>query len=91
MLEPRPSAPPESKSAPQVALGNGAVGSEADLETRIDEPPLDNAAGVFGPELRTLLDSTKLEAMMSVGASRAQPEGTFVGIDTAVALVASDN
>jgi hypothetical protein len=91
LLDPRPSAPPESKSAPQVALGNGAVGSEADLETRIDEPPLDNAAGVFGPELRKLLDSTKLEAMMCVGTSRPQQDGVFVGIDTAVALVAADN
>jgi hypothetical protein len=91
LLNPQPVSPTDSKTAPVVTVDNGAVGDEADLETRIDEPPLDTDAGSFGPELRKLLDSSKLEAMMAVGSSRVQPDGVFVGIDSAVALLASSN
>ncbi|HEV2689327.1 MAG TPA: hypothetical protein VGV35_12260, partial [Bryobacteraceae bacterium] len=91
LLNPRPASPPESKTAPVVALGNGAVGDEADLETKIDEPPLDTNAGDFGEELRKLLSASKLEAMMAVGSSRVQSDGVFIGIDTAVALLSASN
>jgi len=91
LLNPQPTSPAESKTAPVVTLGDGAVGAEADLETKIDEPPLDTGAVSFGPELRKLLDSTKLEAMMAVGSSRVQADGVFVGIDSAVALLAASN
>jgi hypothetical protein len=91
LLDPRPAAAPDSKTAPVVALGNGAVGDEADLETRIDELPLDTDTGSFGEELRKLIVNSKLEAMMSVGTSRAQQDGVFIGIDSAVVLLSANN
>lgn len=80
-----------SKTAPVVALGDGAVGVEADLETRIDEPPLEAGAEPVGGELRKLLDAAKLEAMLDVGSSRVQADGVFVGTEAGVALLAGSN
>jgi len=91
LLEPRPGSLPPSKTAPGVALGDGAVGSETDLETRIDEPPLQTGDQSAGAELRKLLDNVKLNAMLSVGSTRVQADGVFVGADSAVALMAESN
>jgi hypothetical protein len=91
LLEPRPDSQIPSKTAPTVALGDGAVGSETDLETRIDEPPLPAGNEPAGAELRKLLDAVKLSAMLNVGAARVQTDGVFVGIDSAVALIAESN
>jgi hypothetical protein len=91
LLEPRPDSQIPSKTAPAVALGDGAVGSETDLETRIDEPPLPTGNQPVGAELRKLLDAVKLSAMLNVGATRVQTDGVFVGVDSAVALMAESN
>jgi hypothetical protein len=91
LLEPRPESQVPSKTAPVVALGDGAVGSETDLETRIDEPPLQTGDQPVGAELRKVLDAAKLSAMLNVGATRVQTDGVFVGIDSAVALMAESN
>jgi len=90
VLDPRPAAAPASKTAPVVALGNGAVGDEADLETRIDEPPLETGAKPVGAEFQKLLESMKLDAMMAAGSTRAQ-DGVFVATDSAVALLAAQD
>ena len=91
LLDPRPAAPPVATTAPVVALGNGAVGDEADLETRIDEPTLETGDKTIGVELQRLLDSTRLEAMLAVGSSRVQQDGVFVGTDSAIALLADSD
>jgi hypothetical protein len=87
LLEPRPGNLPPSKAAPVVALGDGAVGSEADLETRIDEPALQTGDPSVGSEFRKLLDGVKLTAILNVGSTSVQTDGVFVGIDSAVALL----
>jgi hypothetical protein len=91
LLEPRPESQAPSKTAPAVALGDGAVGSETDLETRIDEPPLPTGDQPAGAELRKLLDVVKLSAMLNVGSSRVQTDGVFVGTESGVALMAESN
>ncbi len=91
LLEPRPASLPASKTAPAVALGDGAVGSETDLETRIDEPPLQTGDQTPGVELRKLLEAVKLNSMLNVGSTRVQADGVFVGTDSAVALMAESN
>jgi hypothetical protein len=91
LLEPHPESQVASKTAPAVALGDGAVGDEADLETRIDEPPLETGAQSPGVELRRLLDGAKLEALLQVGSSRMQADGVFVGTESGVALLAASN
>ena len=91
LLEPHPESLTPSKTAPNVALGDGAMGDEADLETKIDEPPLEAGGEPIGAELRKLLDAAKLEAMLAAGSSRVQPDGVFVGAESAVALLADSN
>ncbi len=88
ILEPRPAFQVASKIAPVVALDGGAVGNETELETRIDEPTLETGGLNAGSELRKLLDAVQLEAVLEIGSSRAQPDGVFVGTESAVALLA---
>jgi len=91
ILEPGPDTQVASKTAPVVPLGDGAVGDEAELETRIDEPPLDLGPADIGAQLRAILATTKIEAMMEVGATRLQSDGVFVGIESGVVLLADSN
>ena len=79
-----------SKYAPTVALSEGQVGSESDLETRIDIPTLENVGGTFGAEaLRKLLETKKLDAALQVQSTRALAGDVFVGTQTAVVLTAT--
>jgi hypothetical protein len=91
LLEPRPESQVPSKAAPVVSLGDGAVGSETDLETKIDEPPLQTGDLPAGAELRKMLEGVKLSAMLNVGSSRVQTDSVFVGTDSGVALLAESN
>jgi len=88
ILEPRPSTQIASKIAPVVALGGGAVGDETDLETRIDEPPLETGRGDADADIRKLLDGTGIQALLEVDTTRVQPDGVFIGTDSGVALLA---
>jgi hypothetical protein len=91
ILEPRPEFPIASKLAPVVAVNNGAVGDETELETKINEPPLETGGPDVGRELRQLLDAVPLDAILEVGASRVQSDGVFVATDSGVALLASSD
>ncbi|MGI8412945.1 MAG: hypothetical protein ACR2QA_10785, partial [Solirubrobacteraceae bacterium] len=88
VFEPRAETAGNDKTAPVVASMDATVGTEADLEVRIDEPPLDidSARGAVVPRL---LDGMKLDGMMQVERTRILPDGTFVGIDSAVVLLAT--
>jgi hypothetical protein len=91
LLDPRPaSAAPSGNAAPVVALNDGTTGSEADLETRIDELALETGVP-SAAELQALLGTQRLEAMLAVGSSRAQPDGVFVGTQAGVALLAASD
>ena len=89
ILDPHPDTQIASKTAPVVALSGGAVGDETELETRIDEPPLDTGTPDIGGDLRKLLDSTQIEAMLDIASSKAQTDGVFIGTESGVALLAS--
>jgi hypothetical protein len=89
VVAPGPAAAPRSLIAPEAVAG-GIAGSESDLETRIDEPPLDTSGAAALPNaVRALVEAASLESMLEVASSRTGPGGVFVGIDTAVVLVAS--
>jgi hypothetical protein len=80
-----------SEVAPDAPVA-AAAGSEGDLETRIDEPPLENIGGGFVRDaLGRLIENAKLEAILEIGATRSLADGVFVGIDSAVALLASSD
>ena len=91
ILSPHANTSVPAKAAPVVNLSDGAVGNEADLEVRIDEPALDTGSQPIAAEVGKLLASVKLDAMMCVGSTRVQPDGVFIGTESGVALLAASN
>jgi hypothetical protein len=88
ILQPGPDSARSSRFAPQVNLGSGVTGSEDDLETQVDQPPLDTGAQPVLAALRGIAQNLQIQAMLSVQSTRARPDGVFTGIDSAVALEA---
>jgi hypothetical protein len=87
LLDPSAGASARSDSAPQVVLGGGTVGSQAALETRIDEPPPTVSTGRFVSEaLENLFAQNAVAAMLQTESSRPGVEGVFVNSDAAVVL-----
>ena len=83
------SAAPEmpDRTAPRIASGGSVVGSEADLETRIDEESrAPRPSGYQVGALRQLVGSEPLTAMLHVEATAAAADGIFVRPGSAVAL-----
>jgi len=91
ILQPRPETQIVSKTAPVVALDSGAVGDETELEIRIDEPPLETGTPDIGSELRKLLETVPLAAMLDIGSTKVQPDGVFVGTESGVVLLAASD
>ncbi len=92
VLRPRAEANVVASVAPTVAASANGPGSEADLETRIDEAPLapEGSEFVSGP-LRALFENARLRALLQVQSSRALTDGVVVGNDSAVVLVAASD
>jgi hypothetical protein len=97
LLDPSIGPGPSSGYAPQVFLGDGAVGSLAAgslaaLETRIDEPPPALATGRFSSEaLENLFAENAVAAMLHTESSRSGVEGVFVKSDVVIALLGSSD
>jgi hypothetical protein len=90
VLAPRLGPGVASPFAPTVAISEGIVGSEADLETRIDVPPLAHTGGAFDAgALRKLFAGRKLEAALQLQSTRRLPGEVFVDVPSAVVLTAS--
>jgi len=78
--------------APSVTLTEGQTGSESDLETRIDVPPLANVGGTFEPAaLKSLLAAAKLEGALQLEWTRGLPGDIFVGTQSAIVLQAASD
>ena len=72
--------------------GAATSGDEADLETQIDEAPLDVRGDRFqSAALRKVLEGMKLEAMLQLESSRVLPGDVFLGHQTAIVLVAASD
>ncbi len=82
---------PRNDFAPPVEVERES-GSEQDLETRIDQPPLsdDRVARAFA-RLRERLSATPVQAMLEVGSTDVDADQVFVGSQSAIALLASAN
>jgi hypothetical protein len=92
ILAPRARATMPSNVAPAVALSEGQTGSEGDLETRIDVPPLTGATGTFEPAaLKKLLAEANLAGALQLGSTRALPGDVFPGTESVVVLEAATN
>jgi hypothetical protein len=80
---------PPSPVAPQVQLTSGEQGGGSDLETRIDQAPVERlSASQSVPALKELLDRTPLLASLQVQSTAPDEAGVFVRIHSAVVLVA---
>ena len=82
-----PSQAPQS-NALAAADTTSVAGTEADLETVIDQPPLPADAGDEAAVLRPLIAQTGIDALLQVQTSRRYPDGVFVGNETALVLLA---
>jgi hypothetical protein len=80
-----PSSP--EQLAPQVQLTSGETGTSFDLETRIDQAPLQAASGsAASSALKELLQKNPAQAILQVQATEQAPYGVFVNIHSAVVL-----
>jgi hypothetical protein len=76
--------PDLAPSAPNAA---SQAGSEADLDTRIDEPEYSDNTGQLAPEpLRQLFSADKLTAIVQVEETRPAPDAVFMGTNRALAI-----
>ena len=81
---------PSSERAPEAVKTNDKSGTEADLETRIDQQPLDlGSPNQPYLDLRAKLDRIKLDAILEVQSSRTLADGVFVVNSRAVVLLAA--
>ena len=74
--------------APSVPIVAAAVGSEADLDTRIDEPFYADTGGQLLPEaLQRLLSTDRLTAVVEVEGTQPEADGVFFSTARAVVVV----
>ena len=92
ILARRTGRPPPPKVAPAVVLSGGRVGSEAALETRIDEPPPAPLQGGFSREpLRVILERAGLKAVLHAQSSRPLSDRVFFGDESLIVLLADSD
>lgn len=90
VLTPRLGPAPPAKIAPTVTLGEGTVGSESSLETRIDVPPTSVTTGEKGDEaLKALLTKASIRAALQFHRSEIAADGVFVRLQSGVVLAAA--
>jgi hypothetical protein len=78
----------EGKVAPQVALTSGETGTGSDLETRIDQAPIQQSVtGDVSTPLKQLFQKNRVRALLEVQSTERDKEGVFVRIHSAVALL----
>jgi hypothetical protein len=80
------------RTAPGVASTQGQTGSESDLETRIDVPPLQGTTGAPGAEaLNKLLNAVSLEAVLKFHSFQNIRQSPFIEPRSAVLIRSSAN
>jgi hypothetical protein len=76
------------KLAPQVELTNGETGSGSELETRIDEAPLEQSVSAsLSTSLGDVLKKNRVRALLQIQSTERDKDGVFVRIHTAVAFL----
>lgn len=78
------------QTAPSVTLTEGQTGSESDLETHIDVPPLQGTEGSFNADaLKRLVSAAPLQAALQFQSFRSPDASVFVQPDSAVVVLGS--
>jgi hypothetical protein len=88
LLAPHLGPVPPSQVAPQVQLTSGEQGGGSDLETRIDQAPVERPVAQSVSALKELLDRTPLLASLQVQSTALDQAGVFVRIHSTIVLVA---
>jgi hypothetical protein len=91
LLAPKVTPPVSEDYAPAVDAGNGETGAESDLETRIDEPPLAAQSTIALDDLRRVLESVPLDAVLEVQSGEVLPDGVFVETPAVLAVKSTGN
>jgi hypothetical protein len=92
LLAPHLGPAPPSQIAPHVQLTSGETGAGSDLETRIDQAPVQRpAASQNASALKDLLDKTLLLASLQVQSTERNQAGVFVRIHSAAVLAADSD
>jgi hypothetical protein len=80
------------KLAPQVQLGGGETGSSSDLETRIDQPPVQNSVlGDSRGTLQAVFAKNHVLAQLQLQSTDRDSAGVFVRIHSAVAFLGASD
>jgi len=87
ILAPQPGAAAPSQLAPTAPIGPGESGTEADLETRINQAPIKSRSGFRAEALRSMLVKAHPVAAIQMESSRLAQGGPFVGNTAAVAVL----
>src|SRR6266481_1637233 len=76
------------KLAPQVQLTSGETGSGSDLETRIDQAPVQRTVSASPyTSLGDLLQKNRVRALLQIQSTERDKDGVFVRLHAAVALL----
>lgn len=80
---------PPAQTAPQAQLTSGEAGSSFDLETRIDQSPLQNSSDSRASSaVKDLLKQNSVQGVLQVQSTERAGDGVFIRIHSAVALAA---
>lgn len=92
LLAPHLGPAPPSQFAPRVQLASGEQGGGSDLETRIDQAPVERPATPQTTSiLKELLDKAAIQASLQVQSTERDKAGVFVRIHTAVIVAAAED
>jgi len=92
VLWPGPVTTAESRVAPNASLDAAEIGSESDLETRIDAAPYQPPGLVFRTEaMQSLLTKQRPQAALHLQSGRRAADGVFVTNDSAIAVQAASD
>jgi hypothetical protein len=90
ILSPHAGPASAQQTAPQVQLTSGESGNAADMETRIDEAPVQKpVAGSDAAVLKALLDKAAVRAMLQVQSTERDKDGVFVRMHSGISLLGS--
>ena len=88
LLEPHIGPAVVEQIAPQVQLASGETGSGTDLETRIDQVPVQSATSKDNSKaVKALFDKNPVHAVLQTQTTERDKDGVFVRIHTAIALL----
>ena len=92
LLAPKAKGQVNQRYAPEASSTGEAAGTEADLETRIDEPPLpvDSSGKLEMAPVRNLLEKAQPQALLQVQ-SAAQIKNGFIGTPSLLAIAGSSD